>query len=584
MLKSSLSAMLLCLCSMVLTHADEKPQRISSDPNDWSTYNYDFRGYRYNSAEKTLSPANVGQLTELWRFPAKDSKEKIGSVNCTPVVVNGEVYFGTATNAAFYKLDKNGKLAWKFENRDENGKIIGTIEGPFGLSMPGAFVGSALVTQDYVYFGDTGGYVYCLHRKTGKPKWKINTRAKPFPGYHKANAVFSSPILAEGAVIIAGGGYEHDLGSKETYPCCAGRGFVMALEPTTGKVLWKYDVGPTPQKFDPPIVIEDDWGKHVFHYGPSTSSVWCTPSYDPKSHTLFFGTDVHNSPRKPTKDDPKNYTKHSAAVIAVDSRDGKEKWVTQVNSEDVWNYGLRAYNPKTKKYKDQSIGDTPKIYEITWKGRKTKAVGCGCKNGVFYVMRASDGKLIAHTPLYTGPPTTNPKTDPRTLALPGAAGGLQTGCATDGKSVFTNGMDHNQLSTAKKKTDSRFGPPLGGRVTCISLDTKKEHWRHERDKVAQVAQFKNVGDPVASGIALANGVAYFTTVVSNYLVVLDTRDEGKVLKQIKLGPVWCGPSVSRGRVYVGTGNIFFMPFGSEEAYFPKSLTGTVRCYGLPASR
>ena len=65
-----------------------------------------------------------------------------------------------------------------------------------------------------------------------------------------------------------------------------GRGFVMALDPTTG-FLSKYDVGPT---VGPPIVMKSWVGTHTFKYGPSTSSVWSTPSFDQESGLLFFGT------------------------------------------------------------------------------------------------------------------------------------------------------------------------------------------------------------------------------------------------------------------------------------------------------
>jgi dienelactone hydrolase len=63
-------------------------------------------------------------------------------------------------------------------------------------------------------------------------------------------------------------------------------------------------------------------------------------------------------------------------------------------------------------------------------------------------------------------------------------------------------------------------------------------------------------------------------------VALDTAT-GKVLKEIPLGPVWCGPSVSRGRVFVGTGNILFAVGDPKEAYFPKRTTGTLYSFGLP---
>ena len=162
-------------------------------------------------------------------------------------------------------------------------------------------------------------------------------------------------------------------------------------------------------------------------------------------------------------------------MIAVDSRTGAEKWVTQINPGDVWNYGMCAYDPNTG-YKDQSIGDTPKIYEVLVKDRKRRVVGFGCKNGGFYVLDAHDGKKLFQTTVYNGPPVhpppTPPKLDPRTLALPGPIGGLQTGCATDGKAVFTNGTDLLRFGT-NEDPKKRYFPPTGGRVVSISLDTRR---------------------------------------------------------------------------------------------------------------
>jgi glucose dehydrogenase len=555
-----------------------KVATVSTDLNDWPMYNRDCIGTRYNAVEKCLSRENVGQLVEKWRFPPPDSDEKIGVVHAT-VVVNGYVYFGTETTPTFYKLTPDGKVKWAY--RPSPRPLLARLSVTAGLPTAG-FMNAALVTSDTVFVGDMGGSIYALDRMTGQEHWKIDTRAAPFPGAHSSNCVFSAPILADQLVVVAGGAYEHAVGASPLSRGCTGRGFVVALEPDSGKVAWKYDVGPEPGPLDPPVTIKHSRGDKTFHFGPSTSSVWCTPSFDSQSHTVFFGTDCHNSPRQPTPDDPRLSTKHSCAVIAVDSLTGAEKWVTQITSDDVWNYALPAYDAKTGKYKDQSVGDTPKIYSINVNGKATKVVGCGTKNGGFYVLDAASGEILANTPIYTGPPSASPQgLDSRTLALPSAIGGLQTGCATDGRAVFTNGIDFP--GAASSGTEKK---PTGGRVVSISLDTRLEHWRHERPKVKAIGgteekpAFTDVGDPVASGIALANGVVYFTTTVSNKLVALDAST-GAVLKEIDLGPVWCGPVVSRGRVYVGTGNLLFSPENRQEAYFPKSATGTVRSFGLP---
>jgi glucose dehydrogenase len=550
----------------------------SADPHDWPMYNRDVLGTRHNPAEKHLSRANVGQLVEKWRFPA-DASERVGVVHAT-VVVDGHVYFGTETNPTVYKLSPDGKLKWKYRNPNPPRAVLA-----FGLPTSG-FLNAPLVTNDTVYIGDIGGTIFALDRATGAERWRMDTRDKPFPGAHASNCVFASPILAEGKLVVGGGGFEHGVGATPGNRGCTGRGFVVALDPCTGKVVWKYDVGPEAKDFDQPVVIKDSFGEHVFLRGPSTSSVWCTPSYDAYSRTIFFGTDCHNSPRQPTKDDPRLYTKHSCALIALDAGTGAEKWVTQINPDDVWHYGLRGYDPKSGRYKDQSIGDTPKIYTIEHEGKQTKVVGFGCKNGGFYVLDSATGKMLHNTPVFTGAPDEPPSgVHPRTLALPGLIGGLQTGCATDGKAIYTNGTDIIRLGTSENPRQ-RNHPPTGGRVVSISLDTRIEHWRHERPKVRAVGgtkekpAFTNVGDPVGSGIALANGVAYFTTTVSNRLVAIDTST-GASLKEIELGPVWCGPVVSRGRVYVGTGNLLFSPGNPAEAYFPKSTSGAVISFGLP---
>jgi polyvinyl alcohol dehydrogenase (cytochrome) len=562
------------------------------DAKDWPMYNRDVIGTRYNRGETSLDRSNVGRLEEKWRFPAKGSDLEIGVIHATPIVVGGDVYFGTATDPTFYSLTPDGKLRWSYRNPARPRPEVRPADDKarrarFQTSPEGIF-SSALVTRDTVFFGDIGGWFYALDRATGKERWKLNTRAKEFPGAHPLNAFFASAILADGKLIVGGGTLEQVVAAFPGYKGCTGRGFVLALEPKTGKLVWKYDVGPKPQPLVPPITIKDSWGNHVFHFGPATSGVWSTPSFDEKSGTIYFGTDVNTAPRRPTDDDKRLHTPESCAVIALRVSNGTAKWVRQINPGDVWTNGMRAYDPKEGRYKDLSIGDTPKIYTIPVKGTPTQVVGVGCKNGGFYVLNAADGRILDHTPLYTGPPTypLEPKPDRRMLALPSAIGGLQTGCATDGKTIFTNGIDALRLASQEKPEASGV-PPTGGRVVALSLDTKTERWRHERPRIASLggpkpkAVYTNVGDPVASGVAVANGVVYFTTVASGKLVALNAAS-GALLKEIDLGPVWSGPSVSRGRVYVGTGNTLFTP-SNFETYFPKKSTGVLYSFGLPGA-
>jgi polyvinyl alcohol dehydrogenase (cytochrome) len=558
-------------------------------PADWPMYNHDPAGWRFNPAEKTLSPANVGKLVEKWRFPAANSTETIGVVHATPTAVAGEIYFGTATFPAFYKLASDGTQRWVYRNPVRKAVLPPTDGAPVtdklrGAAAEGGIFSSALVADGAVYFADTGGWIYCLDAATGHERWKVDCRAPTFPDAHWNNLLMASPIMADGKVIFGGGTLEQLFAGTKTYAGSTGRGFLVALNPKTGDVVWKYDVGPRPQKLDPPVVVQDDWGTYTFEFGPATSSVWSTPSYDAETNTLFFGTDVNTAPRQPTKDNPALCTEDSCAIAAVDAATGKRRWSTQINPGDQWTNAMRAYDPKTGLYKDQAVGDTPKIFSIELKGVTTKVVGAGCKNGGFYILRADNGKLLSHTPVYTGPPIHPPaQHDPRVLALPSPIGGLQSGCATDGRTIFTNGIDAVRLGT--QQTPHAAGQvPTGGRVTATSIDLAVERWRHERPKIPEIGGtpgkplYRDVGDIVGSGIAVGNGVAYFTAVGSGKLIALDAAT-GALLKEIELGPIFSGPSLSRGRVYVGGGNTLWNA-GEFECYFPKKYTGGVRCFGL----
>jgi hypothetical protein len=70
-----------------------------------------------------------------------------------------------------------------------------------------------------------------------------------------------------------------------------------------------------------------------------------------------------------------------------------------------------------------------------------------------------------------------------------------------------------------------------------------------------------------SGVAVANGVVYYAVVgCEGELLALDARTGASLLATpINIGWGVSGPSVSRGRVYVGTGTAFAFPGFSTPA-------------------
>ena len=263
------------------------------------------------------------------------------------------------------------------------------------------------MTEDAVYFATLAGFVYALDRDSGKEKWRLDMRAKTFPDAHPLNGTFASPILADGKIVVAGGAIEQGIRwFLPKYEGFTGRGFVVALEPQSGRIAWKYDVGPKPERLDPPITIKDAWGEHVFQFGPATSTVWSTPSYHAASRTIFFGTDTNNAPRRPTKDDPRLDTalrlrrdRHRRARRRGEMGDADQPGRRLERQHE----GLRPQDRPLPRPVDRRHAQG--FHDPVERRRRRCVVGFGCKNGGFYIVRAADGMILAHTPLYTGPPT-----------------------------------------------------------------------------------------------------------------------------------------------------------------------------------
>ena len=67
--------------------AQDPPQVVSGDPQDWPMYNRDSFGTRWNRGETILGVATVPKLHEIWRYATP------GDVYATPAVVGNIVYF-----------------------------------------------------------------------------------------------------------------------------------------------------------------------------------------------------------------------------------------------------------------------------------------------------------------------------------------------------------------------------------------------------------------------------------------------------------------------------------------------------------
>lgn len=140
-----------------------------------------------------LSALNLETGTLLWTFTSQ-----INSIDTSPAVADGVVYFGSDDGNLYALNASTGALIWKYRTQNLVESAPAVVDG-------------------IVYTASADDNVYALDAKTGALLWSFAT----------AGQIYSSPAVFNGVVYI---------GSGE-------RSRVYALNARTGALLWYYTAG-----------------------------------------------------------------------------------------------------------------------------------------------------------------------------------------------------------------------------------------------------------------------------------------------------------------------------------------------------
>jgi polyvinyl alcohol dehydrogenase (cytochrome) len=214
-----------------------------------------------------------------------------------------------------YGLDaKTGCIYWTY--RAEASIRSALVVGPRGGAGAKGYA---------VYFADGIANAYALDAESGKQLWirKLDE--------HRLARVTGSPTLHEGRLYVPTSGLgEEGQGGRAQYECCTFRGSVSALDVATGAVIWKsYTILEEPKP-------RSKNKEGVQTWGPSGAGIWAAPTIDVKRSAIYVSTgNGYSGPPQPTTD----------AVIALDLKTGKIRWVNQTTPNDVWTLGCQPENP-----------------------------------------------------------------------------------------------------------------------------------------------------------------------------------------------------------------------------------------------
>ncbi len=288
-----------------------------------------------------INKETVKKLVPVWSYSYDDNR----SEESQPLVYKGVLY--VTTNSATMAVDaKTGKQIWKtkVEYPPETPRIV----------CCGIINRGAALYDGKVFRTTLDANVIALDAKTGKELWRQNAI-----NFKDGYSMTVAPLVADGVVITGISGAEFGT-----------RLFIDGWEPQTGKHLWRTYTVPSEGEKGVETWAGDTWQ----HGGGST---WITGSFDPELHTVYWGIGNPGPFNAAVRKGDNLYTD---SVLALDPQTGKIKWHFQFSPNDPFDYDSVA---------EMILAD------IKVKGKPTKVLMDANRNGFFYVLDRTDGKLLA---------------------------------------------------------------------------------------------------------------------------------------------------------------------------------------------
>ena len=376
---------------------DERIINAESEPGNWIAHGRTYEEQRF-SPLLTINKDSVSDLGLAWYKDMGTNR----ALEATPIVVDGIMFF-TSTWSRVYAVEaKTGKTIWKFDPE---------VPGEWARKACCDIVNRGVaVYEGKVFFASLDGRLFSLNAETGEKIWEVDT----IIDRSRAYTITGAPRAAKGKVFIGNGGAEYGV-----------RGYVTAYDTETGEQVWRFFTVPG----DPSLGFEDPamemaaktWkGTNWWEFGGG-GTVWNSIVYDPDFNNVYLGVGNGSPWTREIRSPGGGDNLFLASIVAVDADTGKYKWHYQTTPEDNWDYTA---------VQDMALADM----EVD--GEKKKVLLQAPKNGFFYVIDRSNGKVLrahpfaavtwaTHVDLETGRPVENPDvdySDNGSFVLPGPLG------------------------------------------------------------------------------------------------------------------------------------------------------------------
>jgi quinohemoprotein ethanol dehydrogenase len=326
----------------------------ASDPNNWLTTGRTYYEERFSPLTQ-INDGNVSRLGLAWYH---DFGSTIG-LESTPLVADGVLYTSGVWNVLHAIDAKTGKELWRYDPQVPKHWMRYMCCGP-------ANRGPAL-WKGKIFEGTIDGRLIAVDARTGKLVWSVQTTdtSKPY-------SITGAPRVVKGKVIIGNGGAEFGT-----------RGYVTAYDAETGKQVWRFYIVPgDPKKGFESKTVEmaaKTWSGEWWTIGAG-GNAWDGFAHDPELDLFYIGTGNGAPWSRDLRSPGGGDNLFLSSIVAVRPDTGEYVWHYQEVPGENWDY--TAVQPMT-------------LADLTIEGKPRKVLLHAPKNGFFYVIDRTNGKLIS---------------------------------------------------------------------------------------------------------------------------------------------------------------------------------------------
>jgi len=306
---------------------------------DVTTYGMGWAQQRHSTL-KQITPANVKKLVPVWNLSLDNS----ANASMQPLVIGGTMYVTTHSHTLAVDL-ASGRQKWKTPIElpaDVNGYLCCGIHSRGAAALDGV-----------LYRTTIDAHVLAINMADGKTIWKQKAA-----DYKQGYSMTHAPLIAGGVLItgISGGEY-------------GTRGFLNGWDLKTGEKKWHRWTTAMPGEKG-----GDTWKPGMADNGGGPT--WLTGTYDPELDLVYWGTGNGGPWNPATRGGDSLYI---CSVLAIRPSTG----------EIVWHYQFSPGDPYDYDGTNELV-----LADLPLSGKPTKVLMQANRNGFFYVLDRTSGKLL----------------------------------------------------------------------------------------------------------------------------------------------------------------------------------------------